>query len=283
MDLDSVLYSLDTSGNIGHVISTEEGLILYNSLLMLQNENHFRKIYFWGRIFGVEKDYYISYGYVKDALLGRIYYYSTNCIDWGLLPQPTDSAKLLTPLCTSKFQGDPSLVIDILLEKDEIALGTPLKEPQVRRLKEEDRLSATVHSITYEAVALPRGALFKRPDGVVVENRSFEGLNNLEAQEIKCFLHYRIPTQKWNTNLLTRYDYNYAMDFLDPCDTDIPQGCFSLQISLGGILAVFKSLYWPGCICYHYIGTPKYGFVYFGHGKKNLDVPFMLRPLRDSE
>lgn len=283
MDLDSVLSSLETSGTFGHVITTEESMILHNSLLMLQNENHFRKIYFWGRIFGVEKDYYISYGYVKDALMGRVYYYSTNCMDWGLMPMPTEDAKLLTSLCTTKFQGDPALVIDILLEKDEIALGNPpLKASQVRRLKEEDRLSATVHTITYEAAAMPRGALFKRPDGVVVENLNFEGLTPLEAQEIKCFLHLRVPTQKWNSNLLTRRDYNYAMDFLDPCDMDIPQGCFSLQISLGGLLAIFKSLYWPGCICYHHIGTPKYGFVYFGHGKKVLDLPFMLRPLRDT-
>lgn len=276
MDLDSILNTLDTAGHCGHIISTEEGLILYNSLLLLQNENHFRKVYFWGRIFGADKDYYIAYGYVKDALSGRIYYYSTNCTDWGLLPQPTENGKTLTPLCTTRFQGDPALVIDILLEKDDTALGKPLEKPEIHQLKEEDRLSATVYYINQEAVAVPRGALFLRPDGIVVENLSFEGLSALEAQEINCFVHYRKPLQKWNTNLLTRYEYNYGLDFLDPLDVDKPDGCWFLQMTNGGSIAILKSLYWPGMIIYHNVATPKYGFVYFGNGKRILDVPFML-------
>lgn len=279
MNLDKILHTLETSGYHGQILSTEESLILYNSLLLLQNENHFRRIYFWGKISGVEKDYYVAYGYVKDALVGKVYYYSTNCRDWGLLPQPTKKGKLLTPLCSTKFQGDPALVAEILIDKDETSLGEKLSGPQIRTLKEEDRLSATIYFINQEAIAVPRGALFKRPDGVVVENRSFEGLDGLEAQEIKCFLHYRLPLQKWNTNLLTRNDYNYALDFLDTLDIDIPEGCWTLQITEGGTFVIIKSLYWPGCISYHQIGTPDYGFVYFGHGKKTLDVPFMLQPL----
>ncbi|KAF5274263.1 hypothetical protein FQR65_LT04381 [Abscondita terminalis] len=279
MNLEHILNSLDTLSHSGIVITSEESMILHNSLLILQNENHFRNIFFWGRIYGTEKDYYISFGYVKDALEGRIYYYSTNCLDWGLLPLPTENAKLLTPLCVTKFRGDPSNVDEILIDKDETTLGKVLQSSMVRRLKEEDRLSATVYFITEEAAALPRGALFKRPDGVVVENFSFEGLSHLDSIEIKCFLHYRTPRQKWNTNLLTRVDYNYAFDFLDTLDTDIPEGCWTIQECASGKLAVLQSLYWPGMVCYHYVDTPKHGFVYFGHGKKDLDLTFMLNPV----
>ncbi|XP_022911144.1 radial spoke head protein 9 homolog [Onthophagus taurus] len=279
MDLDSLLDTLETTGHSGQVLSTEEGIILYNSLLLLQNENHFRKIYFWGRIFGVEKDYFLAFGYVKDALLGKIFYYSTNCIDWGLLPHPTEQGKLLTPLCVTKFHGDPALVVDILIEKDETSLGHVFHAPQIRKLKEEDRLSCTVYYINEEAIIVPRGALFKRPDGVNVENLSFEGLERLEAQEIASFLHYRIPREKWNTNLLTRSDYNYAMDFLDPIDMDIPGGCWMIQVTAGGIMQVLQSMYWPGFVFFHKIGTTKYGYAYFGHGKKVIDVPFMIPPI----
>lgn len=279
MELDSLLNTLETTGHSGQVLSTEEGIVLYNSLLLLQNENHFRKIYFWGRICGIDKDYFIAYGYVKDALIGRIFYYSTNCIDWGLLPHPTEKGKLLTPLCITKFQGDPALVTDVLLEKDETATGEILTASQLRQLKEEDRLSCTIYLINEEAVIVPRGALFKRPDGVSVENLSFQGLERLEAQEIKTYLHYRNPREKWNTNLLTRSDYNYAMDFLDTIDSDIPEGCWVIQTSAGGILSILKSLYWPGLVFYHKIGTPQYGYIYFGNGKRCLDIPFMLPPL----
>lgn len=279
MNLDEVLDSLHISEQSGHIISTEESLILHNSLLILQNENHFRKIYFWGRIFGTDNDYYITFGYRSDALLDKVFYYSTNCYNWGLLPKPKDYAKQLVPLCTARFQGDPALVLDVLLEKDEIAFGDPLPEPQVKKLKEEDRLSATVHLINDEVSVVPRGALYKRADGVIVENRAFEGLTTLEARELKSFLHYRVPVRKWNTNLLTRDDYNFAIDFLDPLDIDIPEGCWLHNLTSGEDMVVLKSLYWPGMFFYHFIKTPKYGCVYFGHGIKCMDVPFFLNGL----
>lgn len=86
MNLESVVGTVETLGYFGHVISTEEAMLLHNSLLILQNENHFRNTFFWGRILGVEKDYYIAFGYVSDVLKGRVYYYSRDCLNWGLLP-----------------------------------------------------------------------------------------------------------------------------------------------------------------------------------------------------
>ncbi|KAG5887759.1 hypothetical protein JTB14_016110 [Gonioctena quinquepunctata] len=278
MNLNSVLHSLDSTSHFGHVISTEEGIILHNSLLILQNENHFKQIFFWGKIFGAEKDYFIVYGYTRDILYGKIFYYSRNCTDWGLLPKPTKDGILLTPLCTTKFQGDPSLVIDVLIEKDETWIPGKRKQPEIRKIKEEDRLAATVHQLTEEAGVFPRGALFRRPDGVVVENYSFEGLSTLEAREIKSFLHFRKPTQLYNTNLLTRDDYNYAMDFLDPLDIDIPENCWMIQITPAEDMVVLKSIHWPGLIFFHYLTTPHHGFIYFGHGKQCLDSPFLLGP-----
>ncbi|KAJ8934913.1 hypothetical protein NQ318_012463 [Aromia moschata] len=278
MNLNFVLDTLHTTGHFGHVISTEESLVLHNSLLILQNENHFRNVFFWGKIFGAEKDYYIAYGYTRDALHGRIYYYSSNCVRWGLLPQPTKNGLLLTPICSTKFQGDPALVIDVLIEKDETLICGKRKQPQIRKLKEEDRLASTVHLITNESAVIPRGSLFRRPDGVIVENLSFEGLTTLDAREISSFLHLRPPTQKFNTNLLIRDDYNYAMDFLDPLDIDIPEGCWMIQITTAEDLVILKSIYWPGMIFFHYLRSPRHGFVYFGHGKKCMDLPFMLSP-----
>lgn len=114
--------TLDTFGHGGSVLNTEEGIILYNTLVLLQNENHFRKIYFWGRIYGVDRDYFVAFGYVNDALSDHVFYYSTNCLDWGLLPKPTEKGKTLTPLCIAKFQGDPATVYDILIEEGETSI-----------------------------------------------------------------------------------------------------------------------------------------------------------------
>ncbi|XP_031341846.1 radial spoke head protein 9 homolog [Photinus pyralis] len=279
MNLSSLANSLDTLGYYGQVISTEETMVLTNTLLFLQNENHFHNVFFWGRIFGAEKDYFVAFGYVKNALEGKIYYYSTNCMDWGLLPTPTEEAISLLPLCTTRFQGNPALLIEILIDKDDDVLSTKSNKPTVRKLKEEDRLSATVHAITNEAMIVPRGALFKRPDAVVVENQNFEGLSQLDSQELACYLHYRSPQRKWNTNLLARIDYNYALDFLDTIDVDIPEGCWILHVCAAGAVVIINSLYWPGMVFYHTVRTPNYGSVYFGDGKRSLDLPFMLNPV----
>lgn len=96
--------------------------------------------------------------------------------------------------------------------------------PISKELKEEDRLAAIVESITEDAAIIPRGAWFKCPNGDVIENPSFEGLCALDASYLKSYLHARSPKEKWNTNLLSRPDYNYALDFLDSIDLDVPQG-----------------------------------------------------------
>lgn len=278
MNIDSILDCLNHIGHYGHIVSTEEQLVLHSSLQILQNENHFRNVFLWGKILGADADYYISYGYVKDVLYGKIFYYSTNGVNWGLLPNPTKNGLSLTPLCTTRFQGDPALVIDVLIEKDETSLGEKLKTAQVRKLKEEDRLASLVTLVNTEAALAPRGVNFQRPDGVVVENLAFEGLSPLEARELSSYLHTRTPTQKYNTNLLTRDDYNYAVDFLDPLDIDIPEGSWIIQLEAGDSIVLLKSLYWPGLVFYHVLKTPKQGFAYIGNGKKCIDVPFMLNP-----
>lgn len=78
--------------------------------------------------------------------------------------------------------------------------------------------------IREDAIIIPRGAWFKCPNGNVIENLSFEGLGVADASYLKSYLHARSPQQKWNTNLLTRPDYNYAIDFLDTIDMDVPLG-----------------------------------------------------------
>lgn len=49
-----------------------------------------------------------------------------------------------------------------------------------------------------------------------------------------------------------------------------------MQYLRGGRLVILKSLYWPGMTFYHTLNSPHYGSLYVGHGKKNLDVPFMV-------
>ena len=59
----------------GSTLSIEQQVIIQKSLTILKTENHFENIFLWGQIFGVNNDYFIAYGYEKDALKGRVFYY----------------------------------------------------------------------------------------------------------------------------------------------------------------------------------------------------------------
>lgn len=100
----------------GMKLSEEQKILIENSLITLQNENRFTAIYFWGRIDGIANDYYVAFGYVRDCLKDRKYYYSVDCYQWLLLPF-VQNAKTFqaTILCREPFRGDPSLQLTVKL------------------------------------------------------------------------------------------------------------------------------------------------------------------------
>ncbi|XP_014213362.1 radial spoke head protein 9 homolog [Copidosoma floridanum] len=279
MECTKLLESLDIFGHAGFCVAVERSQLLQSSLLILQQENHFEKCYYWGRIDGIRNDYHVAYGFRKQCLDGQKYFYSTDCLTWFLMPEPTKCAIMLTPLAISNFQGDPALVTNVYDANPPYPPNDPdgiQHELIVKYLKEEDRLAASVYLINYDVAVVPRGGWFKTTDGNVVLNPNFEGLTREEAGRLRSYVHARLPQNKWNANLLARQDYNLALDFLDTLEEDAPVGCWSLQSAQGGRLALLLSLYWPGMVFYHKVDTPHYGSLYFGNGRKNLDVPFML-------
>lgn len=52
-------------------------------------------------------------------------------------------------------------------------------------------------------------------------------------------------------------------------------GCWNLQL-ISEKLIILHNLFWPGMMFYHKLNSPHYGFLYFGHGKKNMDIVFMV-------
>ncbi|KAJ2950312.1 hypothetical protein O0L34_g11678 [Tuta absoluta] len=255
----------------GKMLSSELIARLQNSLTLLQVDNHFSHMLYWGQIFAVDVDYHIAVGIANDALNDRKYFYTHDFLYWGLLPKAKKKYKHLALLTSSPFRGDPSLKIKVLDE------ALDLKDPErCKLMREESRLAATISNIADEAEICARGQLIKRPCGTVVISPQFFGLTAAEAKHQKMYYHVRPAQHRWNTNLLTRPDYNYSMDFLDSIDQDIPKGCWNLSMEMGKTVVFLRSLYWPGMTYFHRIRTPDAGFLYVGNGQKNLDVPFLL-------
>ncbi|XP_014275686.1 radial spoke head protein 9 homolog [Halyomorpha halys] len=303
MELEQLPRCLDLYASSGFTLNQEKCNLLMNSLVVLQNENHFKKVFFWGQIYGIQDDYYIAYGYDKDALRSRVFYYSRNAITWVLVPtlKPKERKHYLAHISSNRFFGNPSTVVEVLDEKpseetikekkkvvDEGEEQEEMTDEQIDslrameiveeyKLKEEDRLAALIRFINQEAMVVPRGALFKQTNGRVVPNPGFKGLRLEEATILSNYMHCRIPRERWEINVGRRPDYNYATDFLDTIAEDIPKNhAWSVQVCQGNRIVVLRSLYWHGLTFYHLLNTKIYGCLYMGFGEKNIDIPFMI-------
>ncbi|XP_009868650.1 PREDICTED: radial spoke head protein 9 homolog, partial [Apaloderma vittatum] len=197
-----------------------------------------------------------------------------NCVEWSLLPPATEEVVAQAQRLKGRFQGDPSFEhenSEVNAEDAETVEGE--KEPV---MKEEARLVATIEQIDRAVGIIPRGAFVKTPSGSVHENRSFEGLSLMEAKKLSSYFHFTEPVNLKNKTLLEKADLDPSTDFLDSLEHDIPPGSWTVQLERGGTVVVLRSLLWPGLTFYHVPMTKQYGYIYFGTGEKNLDLPFML-------
>uniref|UniRef100_A0A8D2QVH7 Radial spoke head protein 9 homolog n=1 Tax=Zosterops lateralis melanops TaxID=1220523 RepID=A0A8D2QVH7_ZOSLA len=199
-----------------------------------------------------------------------------NCVDWSLLTPASREMLALAEQVKGRFQGDPSfeynlaeMNVQILTVVFEHLIVTPV-------MKEEARLTATIELIDRAVGIVPRGAFVKTPLGTVHENRHFEGLSLAEAKKLSSYFHFTDPVNLKNKTLLEKADLDPSTDFLDSLEHDIPRGSWSIQLEKAGTVVVLRSLLWLGLTFYHVPMTKQFGYIYFGTGEKNLDLPFML-------
>ncbi|KAF7253841.1 hypothetical protein EYD10_00199, partial [Varanus komodoensis] len=273
MDAETLPYALDLVAGSGVCLSPEKRAALRTSLLLVRRDYRFEQVRLWGRIQGIRGAYYIAEGLGPDRAGARSRLYSLNCVDWSLLPPPTDEMVAVTAGLKGRFQGDPSYEYENTDKKEES--NRTYEEETGSLIKEEIRLVATVHQIDKAVGIVPRGAYVKSPTGPVHENRNFEGLSLTEAKKLSSYFHFTEPVNLKNKTLLEKADLDPAIDFLDSLEHDIPKGSWSIQAERGGRVIVLRSLLWPGLTFYHVPNTKQHGYIYFGNGEKNIDLPFM--------
>ncbi|XP_061482399.1 radial spoke head protein 9 homolog isoform X2 [Rhineura floridana] len=269
MDAETLPYALDLVASSGVCLSPERRAALRTSLLLVRRDYRFEQVRLWGRIQGIRGVYYIAEGVGPDRAGSRSRLYSLNCVDWSLLPPPSEEIITMTSVLKGRFQGDPSYEYEHFEKKDEGE--RPYEEEGGVLIKEELRLVATIDQIDKAVGIVPRGAYVKSPLGPVHENRNFE-----EAKKLSSYFHFTEPVNLKNKTLLEKADLDPAIDFLDSLEHDIPKGSWSIQVERGGRVIVLRSLLWPGLTFYHVPNTKQHGYIYFGHGEKNKDLPFML-------
>ena len=280
--------SLNLLSSSGKGLNVEERCGLSAAITKEQHESGITGIQFWGKVTGTTKDYLLCC--VIDATTtfpAKQFYY---CVA-GNYALKKLSNKLLTSSqaalarslqATYKFVGDPT---------------KPLEEEKTEEVKEEDaegmtagdatyrelhHLSFVVWSVDSSTAVVPKGGVAFNEKGALVMNNAFNGLSATDASSLSSFYHFRDP-QGRSALWKNKSGANKAEDVLDqvggarPMDQGpSPNGAWSVSVDASCTTVNVRSLEFPGYFFAHSLGTNQFGSAYFGDGKRNLDLGFMV-------
>ena len=84
MEAPKLHLSVDYVGTSGIILSPEQKASLQTSLTILQNNQKFACVYFWGKILGVKDDYFIAQGVSDDEFKERKVLYRWDNNRWHI-------------------------------------------------------------------------------------------------------------------------------------------------------------------------------------------------------
>ncbi|KAL6631458.1 hypothetical protein U3516DRAFT_619220 [Neocallimastix sp. 'constans'] len=265
----------------GFTINYEDRAGLNCSLRILKDAEKYKNVSLWGRIIGVQKDYFIAQCW-NDDIFDRKYFYSTDTITWLQLPEITDEELKDISEIYSRFIGDPSYEYQLqnqtpqnnqqILEDE----NAQEKEP----INEEKRLSGVIKMINYDVEIVPRGAYYQDRLRNILSNEKFKGLTEKDMIDLASYFHFRSGFKLSLETVEDRISIDQSIDIFDNIEKDKPDGIWSLQVEKGGSTITLRSLLWPGYFFFHAPKTEmrqcKYGSMYNGYGIKNVNLGIML-------
>ena len=278
-------------------------------LLNTSSETEFEDLLFWGKLQGLNGDYYVAVGLVytgRYEFAEKRFYYCTSG-DFTFRPFPalndqhkdkydkintilTGNPKLVLPggqVEPVKAAGDPPEGGEAEVAKTSVKEIDPLASSEEEdpnalivpvNMKEIDRVHYLVRAIENDCHVIPQGAIKLTVAHEVARNVSFKGLGADEAFKLSSYSHFRNVQTKDKKEGLEKDDAIYQRNFLDDVSADKPpHGCWCIQRDAAtGTIAVLRNLMWPGSYAFHKAGTKVFGSIYIGDGLKNTDLAFMF-------
>jgi len=235
-----------------------------------KTEESLDEMLFWGKIYGTTADYLIAFG-VRKMFTGvpvKKFYF---CNGDTLQQLPDVSAdqkeKVLAMGGNKNFTGDPTQALGDDMDAD---------EDDENVLRELQRLALKVQEIDFDVALVPKGAYIVDAAHQVLKNKTFEGLDHTLATKLASYYHFREPTKLKAKSVLEKRTMVKGTEFLDPVSDDVPRGVWTLQTSGDKMSVQIRSLLWPGYFFFHRINQNAHGGAYFGDGKRNGAILFML-------
>lgn len=216
----------------GVTINLEERLKLEISLADLQQNIKSDEIYFWGKIIGVEKDYYIAmavYYKGKNYFPKKVLYFCTsNTFVFSLMPEVVEYHINSVSKINTYFVGNPETILEFF-KNDESELSAPssngfediYKKANLKKnLTEADRLSYVVRNIEFDCSVVPMGAFKMIPIGELRPNDNFKGLDEQQLCSLANYFHFRPPITEEKIETIKRGDAILNFNFLDDLSQD---------------------------------------------------------------
>lgn len=143
-------------------------------------------------------------------------------------------------------------------------------------MEERHQIVELVEIIDHDTQIIPKGSFIMSEPFKIVPDSSFCGLNDIESSNLNNYYHFHASKHQLRSNLLGQEGVTDVCKFLDPILEDDPKGLWCTTFNQSISTTYIRNLTWPG---FHYFGVDNkniYGSCYFGYGKKENDVVFMI-------
>eukprot|EP01139_Manchomonas_bermudensis_P022357 Amastigsp_a689469_25.p1 type:complete len:322 gc:universal Amastigsp_a689469_25:1009-44(-) len=118
MDVSDLVSGLDVlARTTGHTLSVEHRAALQSSLLILKRNLKLSSASFWGKIVGVNGDYFVAQGFTGSRLdvKTKRSFVSTDCTNWVQLPEIDASLVPYLAQLGGRFSGEPAWAYKVKL------------------------------------------------------------------------------------------------------------------------------------------------------------------------
>jgi radial spoke head protein 9 len=223
-------------------------------------------LYFWGKLFGSENDYYIALGInFKNhyEFPQKLFYYavSPNFVFSKLPETLVAHDKDNIDNYSNPIVGNPQLILKKYVE--DVDPNDPVNDPnnnlldpnvnpidnqnnildldesldEVKKVEEKKenftellKISYLVRNIDWDTSVFPKGAYRLLPIHELRKNESFIGLKKDELLNLNNYYHFRPITDPSNKELIETDEAIFRFDFLDSIANDQVKGGWSIQL-----------------------------------------------------
>lgn len=248
----------------GVCLNVEEKLKLEIAFNEIHNKVKCEELWFWGKLFGNDADYYIALGINYSGhyeFPEKLFYYCTNTnFNFQPLPVTFDyhDKDFVEKYKSTPISGNPNLVLKrYVVEGEENAEGgnpnppettpeegakttpqdpdesidnAPKVEVKKENFTEALKISYIVRNIDFDTNIVPQGSFKLLPVHELARNESFKGLKSEELKDLSKYHHFRPIQLSKNKQIAESEDAVFRYDFLDSIQDDTVQGSWSVQV-----------------------------------------------------